>query len=776
MDPTILILMLTAIFALLGFAFIIAIAIVNSNNNSKGNSSSKSSDVDDISTVEISAPDFQRISPKSLCNTALSFAEPTFKNINHPIKKLNDIESFNKIISTNHWLSECLYMSENHFNVYPYFGTINKNGLTFAWPNKSSSIYKNIINKNKNNDDNDQNIVNKLEHRDLLCNSKWGPTIEIKSLEEEVLSYNVVDIDALIGTVIWQYRSTVTNKLGSLTIPLAKGSPFITAEVKNIGISLNCKFKYILEDYRDKYIYILRIDESSGYLLILSKSISISEMFNIIYIPKFSGIFRIGYFNSHEMFDILLNHYNIYPIESTISSTIQRVESEKINSWNVDTTFQWTIKKIYDDIDRNTDNELIMIALPHHNIINAIFESSLIEHYPLGPFRFIITKDNKWVLADAVANYEFPYPKEIILQKPENRDIIKLVWQNELINITNSFPQESINWCKWMGSIATLILIGDMLDENITNELNILKENLLKIRTGNGFISNYNTFVYDNTWGGIIGNLGINDQSGNVDDGNAYYKSHIGQYGYLVFSFAVVGYFDKSFINDNKDIALLFARDIVNPYEYDNYFPMWRNKDWYFGYSISSGLSYYGRETNNIGELIFGYYSTYLLSLVIDNKEELQKWSITMLAHEISSLHHYFQFISQKMITVDQKFIQGTISTRGDTYYSYTTDKGNILYPERTAEIITSLIKPISLISFDYINKIWAKFIQPLIVDAIKSKNTEPEYLGYALAILSIENTKESKIELIQNVITNHNIYLPYGSTWSSILYWILHQ
>lgn len=545
---------------------------------------------------------------------------------------------------------------------------------------------------------------------------------------------------------------------------------FITAEINNFSVTLECNFKFSINQSESIFqapIYIMeRSNFSDGFVIILSRSLDITIYDTTLFIPRFSGTIRIAYFNSETMIDILINNCTVYPIESTIGTTATDTNNDV---WNVDTLFEWTTRSI-----NNIDGSLLMLALPHHNIINVVYESDLMFNPLIGPYRFLTTNSNSWVLADAVANYNFEYPSI------GDTESLSMVWETEISNIINSQPRETVIWCKWLGSIATLLLIGDMLDSDISVELNILKNNLSLIQTRNGALSQYNTFIHDQTWGGIISNLGLDNCSGDCDNGNAFYESHIGQFGYLVFAYAVAGYFDKNFINTNKETALLFARDIVNPHEHDNTFPLWRNKDWYFGYSISSGLSPQqerGKDTSDIGELIFVYYASYLLSLVIDGQQELMNWSLAMLASEVTALQYYFQFASDaNKIDVNSAFVQGTIPERGDTYYNYTVNTGNDTFPARNASIMVPIIKPFSLLSFDYINDQWAKFAQFWMNPAVAAPGIEPESFGYAESLLAVEATPETKQTIVNNIVASRDIYLPYGSTWSAMLYWILSQ
>jgi len=756
-NPTTIILIITGILALLGLGFVIAAILISESKLKNKNTNTSTRTRATILATNIEYPYHERQSSKSMSLSSLSDMEPPFKYIEHVVEKSNKARTLKDIVSPNHWLGNTLYDPDTIFNVYPYYGKIENNAFMFSWPT-NGFVTENSLD---------------LTYESIPMESY----IRVSSLDERVISCDIVDIDALVGTVIWQYHN-IHNKIGSMTIPLAKGSPFITIEANNIGLSLECGFDFTHQNEyklnKRSSIHIFNISEDSGYILVLSKNITITVINDIIYIPRFTGVARIAYFDSTDMMNILIDHHAVYPIESTLSTYVIEDTTMAPTSFMVDTTFQWTTRNMYN----NDSDDLLMISLPHHNITNIIYHGSPIFHPLIGPFRFIIAKDNKWVLAEGVVDYKFPYS---IKNDSNITDIeaLRTVWKTESSMVISSPPTGFVNWCKWMGSVATLLLIGNMLNEHINDIAKILESNLLLITKKNRI----SRLVYDDTWGGIIDDTGINNRMGNSDNGNAFYESHIGQFGYLVFAYAVAGYFNQDFISQNKDTALLFVRDIANPYEYDDDFPLWRNKDWYFGYSIASGLSpnqTKGKYTSNIGENIFGYYGCYLLSLVLDQSntdpqiKELHDWSLTLLAHEISSLQYNFQVSSQNMVTIDSEFRQNTVVNRGDTYYGYNVENGNAYYPERHASMMVPIMKPISPISLDYIDNVWAKSIEVWLNDAVQSSEIEPESLGYALALLSICNNKDNNV--INRIMDNKNIYLPYGSTWSSILYWILNQ
>lgn len=654
MTPSAVILLITGIVAVIAIIIIISFIIINSNKVPRTPTPTPTQLIPEA--VSESTP-FTRLSPKSTCHTPLSIHNPPMTFIDHPVKKSSKIRAIKEITSTNHWLKD-----NKPFCLYPYTVYIQDTGLKLSWPNTP---------------------------QDIMISTGT------------ITSCHVVDIDALVSTITYQCSS------GELTFPLVKGSPFITIEVNDSSVFLQCNFDISLESYKNNTIYVLRIDESIGYIIFLPLSVKCDIGYGAMIIPKMTGTIRLAYFNTTDMLDVLSTHYNTYAVESTISTKSTNIDGE----WIINTSFIWTTKNMSND----SNNNLLMVALPHHELINEIYTSDYMKHDVFGPFRFVINNDNRWNLIDVVTDYNFDYPKI------SNNELL-LVYTDEMKMISTNFPTLTIDWLKWLGSLATLLLIGHMLNQTISAELLILKDQLNLIREHKGIVSRHNVFVYDKTWGGIISNLGLDNEIGDSNDGNAYYEAHIGQYGYLIYAYAVAGYFDANFIKMNKETALYFVRNIANPCQSDNNFPMWRNKDWYLGYSLVSGLQEIQVNKHNIGENILGYYGSYLLSKVIKD-DELMKWSLAMVGSEISSLQYYFQ---------------------DDTD-------------------IVQMLKPLTLMSFDYVSNDYV-LKGNVVVDS-------PEMMAYTECMRALKGGNE---EIVKNIVKNHDIFLPYGSTWTSMLYWVL--
>lgn len=69
-----------------------------------------------------------------------------------------------------------------------------------------------------------------------------------------------------------------------------------------------------------------------------------------------------------------------------------------------------------------------------------------------------------------------------------------------------------------------------------------------------------------------------------------YYNDYYFYYGYYIFVVVMIGYFDLQWMRQNKDYVNVFVCDIVNLSMKDKYFFLWRNFDWYYGYSWVYGF------------------------------------------------------------------------------------------------------------------------------------------------------------------------------------------
>lgn len=108
--------------------------------------------------------------------------------------------------------------------------------------------------------------------------------------------------------------------------------------------------------------------------------------------------------------------------------------------------------------------------------------------------------------------------------------------------------------------------------------------------------------------------------------GAGFYNDHHFHFGYHIYAAAVLSRFDYVWAKKYYEHVLLFVRDIANPSPQDPYFPTWRHKDWYLGFSWASGivttrgLPYpNGRNQESVSESINAYEAIALYGDVMTN-------------------------------------------------------------------------------------------------------------------------------------------------------------
>jgi endo-1,3(4)-beta-glucanase len=98
-------------------------------------------------------------------------------------------------------------------------------------------------------------------------------------------------------------------------------------------------------------------------------------------------------------------------------------------------------------------------------------------------------------------------------------------------------------------------------------------------------------------------------------------------YFVLSFFYFLVSHFDGVWARDWHQHVLLLVRDIANPSNDDEYFPTWRHKDWYLGFSWASGVVTInggkaypnGRNQESVSEAIAAYEAVALYGEVMSD-------------------------------------------------------------------------------------------------------------------------------------------------------------
>lgn len=99
--------------------------------------------------------------------------------------------------------------------------------------------------------------------------------------------------------------------------------------------------------------------------------------------------------------------------------------------------------------------------------------------------------------------------------------------------------------------------------------------------------------VYDTVWKGVVSGASYRSPTKDLglDFGNTAYNDHHFHYGYFVYTAAVIGHLDPSWLDQgsNRQWVNTLVRDYANPVT-DEYFPFSRAFDWFHGHSWAKGL------------------------------------------------------------------------------------------------------------------------------------------------------------------------------------------
>ncbi|KAJ2608985.1 hypothetical protein H4S08_004239 [Coemansia sp. RSA 1365] len=153
--------------------------------------------------------------------------------------------------------------------------------------------------------------------------------------------------------------------------------------------------------------------------------------------------------------------------------------------------------------------------------------------------------------------------------------------------------------------------------------------------------NNKDPLVYDDTWGGIVSTMGLQDSS--ADYGQGRYNDHHFHYGYFLYAAAVLAKHDINSFAPLREGASQLLRDYANPSMTDKQFPYMRQFDPYDGHSWAAGLFTFGdgRNQESTGEAINAYYAAYLYAKALGLQETADFYEI-ILNMEAASARRYW--------------------------------------------------------------------------------------------------------------------------------------
>lgn len=281
------------------------------------------------------------------------------------------------------------------------------------------------------------------------------------------------------------------------------------------------------------------------------------------------------------------------------------------------------------------------------------------------------------------------------------------------IRITN---EPRIDNIYWRGKALSRFAVAVYTTQRIANDTQLAEKGLSQLKDAFGVqVSNLRgpllrPLVYDNVWKGIVSPALYPDIAdiatdrldsdprlplGNdtYDFGHTIYNDHHYHYGYLVYTAAVIGYLDPTWLTPtNIEWVNALIRDFANPSETDPYFPFQRMFDWWSGHSWAGGLQQQerGRNEESTSEDAFATYGLKLWGKV-SGDANLEARANLQLAVQRRALSNYFLLTSDNQVQPPSFLPNKAVGILFDDTITHSTYFGN-----STAEIEGVQMLPIN--------------------------------------------------------------------------------
>jgi endo-1,3(4)-beta-glucanase len=157
--------------------------------------------------------------------------------------------------------------------------------------------------------------------------------------------------------------------------------------------------------------------------------------------------------------------------------------------------------------------------------------------------------------------------------------------------------------------------------------------------------------IVADAWGGVVSSATYLTGDNYIDFGNALYNDHHFHWGYFIYTAAVIGRLDPSWIPSNRAYVDTLVRDIANPSTADPYFPVWRCFDWFHGHSWAHGLfdTLDGKNQESSSEDTMHAYALKMWGVVTGNADLVARSNL-MLAVQARAMDAYYYYMSSNAV------------------------------------------------------------------------------------------------------------------------------
>ncbi|KAK4148773.1 glycoside hydrolase [Chaetomidium leptoderma] len=443
----------------------------------------------------------------------------------------------------------------------------------------------------------------------------------------------------------------------AVQFPLVQGSAFITAvyngatPVMQTGVFYRTvtrtttdpkpgvtKYKLHLEDGMTWLVYAYHTRGDPLDLEVVNNGLAQAKgpFYGIIQVTKDPG-------GGEEVYD---KACGAYPTGVQLSGTVDGTRG----------TYRFCFKKA-----GMSGTTLAMFALPHHqssfdDVTKGRMTNLKLQTTTKGIATAVVADSWTMVESNLPTNIGFlpwsPQAGTISAISDETKKLIRNIAQQEVSQ--NILEQTDLNSMYFSGKalakFAGLILaIQEMLGDQGLAQAGL---NQLKVAFAR-FSQNAQQYplVYESAWGGVVSSATYVTGDNGVDFGNTLYNDHHFHWGYFIYTAAVIGHLDPSWIGANKAYVDILVRDIANPSTRDQYFPVWRCFDWFHGHSWAHGLfdTLDGKDQESSSEDTMHAYALKMWGYVSGDKN-LEARADLMLSLQTRSLQAYYLYTNSNTV------------------------------------------------------------------------------------------------------------------------------
>ncbi|MGB1075501.1 MAG: glycosyl hydrolase, partial [Flavobacteriales bacterium] len=394
-------------------------------------------------------------------------------------------------------------------------------------------------------------------------------------------------------------------------------------------------------------------------------------------------------------------HKDAIPTGGTVSAVVEG------NSANL--SFSW-------EHAAGSSGNFLVYSLPHHReILSEMAEENFWVRTHRGVMQGVSA--STWTMTEPLSTITWDAPRAVPVERQD--EVIAALSLSEAYVATDPRPYDG---GKQLEALGRLVLIADEMNQ--TELAETFRTNLSNALSPWMDGSTTYPLSYDPFWGGVI--PGNNPPYYGTYEMDKYNDQHF-QYGHFIYAAAVMAKDNPEWVTNHGDVVMQLIRNIANPSSSDPLYTFMRNKDWFVGHSLASGIVPWldGRNQESTSEAVNAWYAIALYGEAIGDTR-IKDLGRLMLATELRSTHLYWQMDSADEIYPDVFEANKVVGQLFDAKATYSTFFGdNIEY------IHGIQMLPFTPITEELLRSSWVAEEYPVVSEALNSSSIEEDWKGF---------------------------------------------